>query len=68
VGSSSSRRSRRRPGAERLALVALGALLYTVVNSSGYFAEAGVWAMVAVFGLLALLSLAAVTRLLTTAR
>jgi hypothetical protein len=48
-----------------VALVALGALLYTVVNSSGYFAEAGVWPMVGVFAVLAVVALTAVRALLT---
>jgi hypothetical protein len=40
-------------------LLALGMLLYTVINSAGYFAEQGVWAMVAMFGVLLVLTLLA---------
>jgi hypothetical protein len=43
--------------------VALGALGYSVVNSPGYFAEAGAWAAVGMFGLLALATVAVVRRL-----
>ena len=35
---------------ESVGLIASGALLYTVINSAGYFAERGEWAMVAMFG------------------
>jgi hypothetical protein len=37
---------------ESVGLIASGALLYTVINSAGYFAERGAWAMVAMFGVL----------------
>jgi ABC-type glucose/galactose transport system permease subunit len=37
---------------ERLGLIATGALLYTVINSAGYFAERSEWPMVAMFGVL----------------
>ena len=37
---------------ERLGLVASGALLYTVINSAGFFAERSEWPMVAMFGVL----------------
>ena len=50
---------RRAPHARRLAAVGLGALLYTTVNSAGYYADDGAWAIVAMF-----LVLAAVTALL----
>jgi hypothetical protein len=42
----------RRGRGERLGLLATGALLYTVINSAGYFAERDAWAMVAMFGVL----------------
>ncbi len=35
-----------------VSLLALGMLIYTVINSAGYFAEQGVWGMVAMFGIL----------------
>ena len=40
-----------------LGLIAFGALLYTVINSAGYFAERGEWAMVAMFGVLLVVAL-----------
>lgn len=40
-------------------LLALGMLLYTVINSAGYFAEQGVWVMVGMFGVLLILTLLA---------
>jgi peptidoglycan/LPS O-acetylase OafA/YrhL len=43
---------RRAPHARLLAAMAIGALAYTIVNSAGYYAEQGDWAMVAMFGLL----------------
>jgi hypothetical protein len=42
---------------ERLALIATGALLYTVINSAGYFADRGAWPMVAMFGVLLVVTL-----------
>ncbi len=45
------------------ALTALGMLLYTVVNSAGYFAEQRVWAMVAMFGVLLVVSVFCVAAL-----
>lgn len=49
----------------RLAAAAgLGALLYTVVNSAGYYAEAGDWAPVVMFGLLAAATVTLGVRLL----
>ncbi len=44
--------------------VAAGALGYSVVNSAGYYAESGDWAVVAAFGVLLLAVAAAVTVLL----
>lgn len=38
-------------------LVALGMLLYTVINSAGYYAELGDASMVGVFGILTVLTL-----------
>jgi hypothetical protein len=37
-------------GANFLSALALGTLAYSCVNSAGYFADTGSWAMVAVFG------------------
>jgi hypothetical protein len=40
-------------------MLALGMLIYTVINSAGYFAEQGMWGMVAMFGVLLILTLLA---------
>lgn len=50
-----------------LSAFALGALLYTVVNSPGYYADRGAWALVVVFIVLALCAAAAFVRLLRPA-
>lgn len=55
---------RRRGWAAPVALVGLGMLIYTAINSSGYFAEQGDWPPVFVFALLLLLALASVRPLL----
>jgi len=47
-------------------LVGLGMLIYTVINSSGYFAEQGDWLPVFIFALLLLLALASARLLLRT--
>lgn len=41
-------------GARSRSLLALGALLYTTVNSAGYYAGSGEWPIVAMFTVLAL--------------
>lgn len=41
---------RRTRWARRLSAVALGLLAYSVINSSGYYAESDDWAMVGMFG------------------
>lgn len=46
--------------------VALGALLYTTINSAGYYADRGDWSVVAMFAALALATAVAVAGLLTT--
>lgn len=58
---------RQRSWASPVALVGLGMLIYTVINSSGYFAELGDWPPVLVFALLLLLALVGVRPLLSTA-
>ena len=45
-------RHRRVPWADRLFPVALGILLYTTVNSAGYYAGLAEWAVVGLFGVL----------------
>lgn len=50
---------RRASRALPVTLLALGMLLYTVINSAGYFAEQGVWIMVGMFGVLLILTLLA---------
>jgi hypothetical protein len=39
-----------------MSLIALGMLLYTVINSAGYFAQRAQWEMVAMFSVLLLLT------------
>lgn len=47
----------KRAWAAPTALVALGMLLYTVINSPGYFVQQGVWPLVAMFVALLILAL-----------
>jgi hypothetical protein len=53
---------RGRAWARHLALLALGMLIYTVIQSPGYFAQQGVWALVAMFAVLLVLALVSVRR------
>lgn len=48
--------------------VGLGMVLYSVVNSPGYFAQRSEWALVAMFMVLLLLSLAAIATLVRDGR
>ena len=50
--------------ADPLYLLATGMLLYTVIASAGYFAQLRQWPMVAMFGLLFVLSLASLALVL----
>jgi hypothetical protein len=43
-------------GAPKLYLVSIGALIYTVINSPGFFAQRKQWAMVTLFAVLLTLS------------
>ena len=45
------------PWAQKIYLVSIGMLIYTIINSSGYFAQKGEWWMVGVFGFLLFLAL-----------
>lgn len=54
---------RGRRHATRLALVAFGMLIYTSVNSPGYFAQLGQWPLVAMFALVSIVSLVSVAKL-----
>ena len=45
-------------------ILAQGMLIYTVVNSSGYFAQLGQWPLVLMFAVLLILSLVSVKRLI----
>jgi hypothetical protein len=54
AGAAVLRRHERGP---TLSAFALGALLYTSVNSAGYYADSGDWAAVGMFGILALCAL-----------
>ena len=49
-----------RRGAVRFALVAFGMLVYTSVNSPGYFAQLGQWPLVAMFAGVLAVALAAI--------
>jgi hypothetical protein len=55
---------RQRGWAPPVALVGLGMLIYTVINSSGYFAEQRDWPPVFIFALLLLLAAASIRPLL----
>ena len=48
-----------------LSAFALGALLYTAINSAGYYAELGEWPAVAMFGLLTIATIVGIVRLLS---
>lgn len=43
---------RKQRAARLVAAAAQGMLIYTVINSAGYFAQGGEWPLVAVFGML----------------
>jgi lipopolysaccharide export LptBFGC system permease protein LptF len=58
---------RQRSWASPVALVGLGMLIYTAINSSGYFAEQGDWPPVVVFAVLLLLALLNARSLFRTA-
>src|SRR5689334_5712037 len=45
---------RSKPWGEKALLVALGMAIYSEINSPGYFAQLGQWALVAMFGVLLL--------------
>ncbi len=55
---------RRAPWARSLALLALGMLLYTLIQSPGYFAQQQTWPLVAMFAVLLLLALISLMQLL----
>ncbi len=48
--------TRRAPWANTVLSFALGMLLYTVINSAGYYTTSGDWGMVGMFGTLAVLT------------
>lgn len=52
------------PGISVLAPLALGMLLYTVINSPGFYAGKGNWPMVVMFAVLTVLTAAAIVALL----
>jgi hypothetical protein len=56
------------PWARPAALLALGMLIYTVIQSPGYFAQQGEWGMVAMFAVVMVLALASVRQLLRSVR
>lgn len=49
---------------EKIYLVSVGMLLYTVINSSGYYAQNGEWSFVAMFAILFLLAVISLAVLL----
>lgn len=49
---------------EKIYLVSVGMLIYTVINSSGYYAESGDWSFVAMFAVLLVLAAISLTGLL----
>jgi hypothetical protein len=53
---------RKRRGAAKLALVANGMLIYTVIVSPGYFAQQGQWPLVGMFALLLVLALVSIVK------
>ncbi len=55
---------KRRKNAIKWNLLAQGMLIYTVVNSSGYFAQLAQWPFVVMFAVLLILSLVSVKRLI----
>jgi hypothetical protein len=55
---------RERAWAVGLSLAANGMLLYTVINSSGYFAQSGMWPAVAMFAVLLVLAVMSIVTLL----
>ena len=59
---------RRTARASLVAGVALGALGYTAVNSAGYYAEAGDWPGVGMFGVIAVATIFAGHRLFASSR
>ncbi len=52
------------PLGEKICLIAFGMLLYTVINSSGYYAQSGDWSFVAMFALLFIFTVFFLVRLL----
>lgn len=63
IGSGAALLSGRR-GAAKIALIASGMLIYTVINSPGYFAQLGQWSLVAMFAVLLVLTLISMAKLL----
>jgi hypothetical protein len=51
------------PWSKNLARIALGMLLYTVINSAGYFAQRSVWPLVVMFAVLTVLDVTSLTLL-----
>ena len=51
------------PGGSLLSAFALGWLAYSAINSPGYYAESGDWAVVAMFAVIAVAAVAAFVRL-----
>jgi len=50
---------------EKIYLISVGMLLYTVINSSGYYAQSGDWGFVVMFAILFILTVMIITRFLS---
>ncbi len=50
---------------EKVYLISIGMLLYTVINSSGYYAQSGDWGFVVMFAILFLIAVMTITRFLS---
>jgi hypothetical protein len=58
----------RKPWAPRVYYLASGMLIYTVINSAGYFMQLGEWLPVVMFALLLLLSVVSVGKVVRMAK
>jgi hypothetical protein len=57
-----------KPWAPRVYYLASGMLIYTVINSEGYFMQLGQWLMVSMFALLLLLTVVSIGKVVRTAK
>ena len=61
---SGNRLLKKKEDSGKWSLLAHGMLIYTIINSSGYFAQIGQWPLVLMFAVLLILSLVSVKRLI----